>query len=553
MRTVIFVMVAMCMNVALAAIPATTQWEIRQNSGNALNGCGYVPGSAGTDFSQQANSQYNGTNLASTNGSTNPCVVTSATHNFVTADEGNIIRISAGTNWTTGSYHIVSTSGNAATLDRACGSAASISGGTFRVGGACGDTFQVGTGPVAGNTFWIRAGNYNTATCSSVPVSGTLGSPVKYIGYNTVRGDNPTGTNRPLFTCNASAFNTLSDNYVANLSFISTTTPVEVVRVGARTRVYNVKAENPSTTTARFAFQVRGADAQLINCEAISYRGIAVGFSGVFPAFFYGNYIHDSNIGISSPSTTSPITIVNNIISDNVSNGITSTAATTAQVLIYGNTLYGAENQQGIGVNIVGAANSVQRIFNNIIYGFTTGVSAANQNPTEQGGGWNTFFNNGTNATNWTLSTGDITLDPQFANMAQYTGTTATTSGAVLTDGSANFTQLVNGVSFCRIVSGTGVTAGKYKVTSFTTTTATLSPSPGTNATADKVYQCTYGHNFSVGSNMKAKGFPGLIYGVGSTGGTGQIGYLDIGAIQREEPAGGGGGGFDKGKVINRK
>jgi hypothetical protein len=63
-------------------------------------------------------------------------VITSATHNFVAADVGNLIQITAGTNWTTGFYQIVSVAANAATLDRAVGTAVSLTNGTFAVGGA---------------------------------------------------------------------------------------------------------------------------------------------------------------------------------------------------------------------------------------------------------------------------------------------------------------------------------------------------------------------------------------------------------------------------------
>src|ERR1044071_7124465 len=109
------------------AISVNTYWDVR-TTGSDNNGGGFVIGSSGTDYSQQDASQYSGTNLASTNGTTNPSVVTSATHNFVAADVGNIIRITAGSNWTTGYYQIVSVSSNAATLDRAVGTAATLSG-----------------------------------------------------------------------------------------------------------------------------------------------------------------------------------------------------------------------------------------------------------------------------------------------------------------------------------------------------------------------------------------------------------------------------------------
>jgi hypothetical protein len=46
----------------------------------------------------------------------------------------------------------------------------------------------------------------------------------------------------------------------------------------------------------------------------------------------------------------------------------------------------------------------------------------------------------------------------------------------------------------------------------------------------------TIGHNFAVGTNMRAGATPGVFPGGLTTG------YLDIGAAQRAETSGGGGG-----------
>src|SRR3972149_5898075 len=139
-------------------VTATTVWEIRQDAGNLENGSCFDPSVAvpGTDYSQQAASQYNGTDLV-IDGADNT-KVTSATHNFVEADEGNCVRVSAGTGFTVGWYVITETSANAATLSSAVGTVGST-GGTYRVGGAAllnstnaDDYFEA---MVAGNTGWF--------------------------------------------------------------------------------------------------------------------------------------------------------------------------------------------------------------------------------------------------------------------------------------------------------------------------------------------------------------------------------------------------------------
>lgn len=80
-----------------------------------------------------ASSEFSGTNLAATSATSAAPVVTSATHNFTADEVGNLINVTAGTNWTPGLYEIKSVSANAATLDRACGTAASLTNGTWAV------------------------------------------------------------------------------------------------------------------------------------------------------------------------------------------------------------------------------------------------------------------------------------------------------------------------------------------------------------------------------------------------------------------------------------
>lgn len=57
-------------------------------------------------------------------------------------------------------------------------------------------------------------------------------------------------------------------------------------------------------------------------------------------------------------------------------------------------------------------------------------------------------------------------------------------------------------------------------------------PTGANDSTADPGYTDDTGGDFSIGTNLKAKGFPGAFPAALSTG------FLDIGAVQREEPAG---------------
>src|SRR4051794_28898639 len=109
------------------SLSAATVWEVRPGAtgASANNGGGFVAGATGTDYSQQNSPQYNAADLSGTNANTATPAVTSASHSFVGADVGNLIHITAGTNWTAGFYQIVSVAAGAATLDRACASVAS--------------------------------------------------------------------------------------------------------------------------------------------------------------------------------------------------------------------------------------------------------------------------------------------------------------------------------------------------------------------------------------------------------------------------------------------
>lgn len=192
------------------ALSASTVWEVR-TAGSDSNGGGFVTGAAGTDYSQQDAAQYTFADLASTNGTTNPAVVSSASHNFVAADVGNIIQITAGTSWTAGFYQIVSVAGNAATLDRACGSAATLSSGTFAVGGALLTWAKAinNASLVGGQKIYIKSGTYTVTAVVALGASGDdTNGAISLIGYDAARGDN-TGT-RPILTSATNSVNLFS-------------------------------------------------------------------------------------------------------------------------------------------------------------------------------------------------------------------------------------------------------------------------------------------------------------------------------------------------------
>lgn len=71
-------------------------------------------------------SEYNFANFAIASANTSAPVVTSASHSFTSDEVGNLFNLTAGTNGTVGLYTIKSVNAGAATLDRACGTTASL-------------------------------------------------------------------------------------------------------------------------------------------------------------------------------------------------------------------------------------------------------------------------------------------------------------------------------------------------------------------------------------------------------------------------------------------
>ncbi len=537
---------------AFAVTPATTTvLEIRASATAAnVNGGGFNPSNAspGTDRSQSDTSFANGTDLASTSGTTNPCVVTSASHNFVAADNGNILHINSGTNWTSGNqsgfYEIVSTSGNAATLDRACGSSATLSAGTWHLGGALsmnhstdGQVFIAFTGPYL---WWLKAGNYTMGANWNIQGAGSASQYGRLYGYNATRGDNPTGTNRPLVNESASLFLTPQYWDIENISFYGAQTNDTYGAfglVGGNSRAVNVRIMNTTSVANHFG-TAPGAFSTFIGCEFISYAGFGLNIGSTSGIQVINSYFHDSLNGINSTYTGSavPLQVTGNIFSALTNAGIAmgGAGAGTGQFLIMNNTFYGGETLKiGTGIKFLGTSEILLTAFNNIFYGLSVGISeAASMPPNIED--FNSFYNNTTDRTNIATGSHSVALNPGFANVGQYTGTTATSSGTTLTDSGAAFTNVVALRDFLFVSASTGGNTGVFGITGKTATTISTDNSLGTGTAI--TYSIIYGQNFAVSPTMKGRAYV-------NTGNPATATYPTIGAAQRHE----------YGKRVNRK
>lgn len=523
---------------AMGAVTATTVWKFDSaGTANMANGCGFDPGpGTGTDWTTtQTGPKYSLTGLTSA-GAGSIILTSSASSDMV----NNVIHVDGGTNFTQSWFLITSVSAgvsltvttNAAGTGVTTGVGAT---GTGKIGGPCNfgsatlDTAWFGQ-PQPGNMIWIKNGSYTIGSAITNGTNGSATAPIVVKGYNSSIGDititNPVGRPTLILGANNFPLNTSTTWEWWNLIF--TTTAANGVNItGGNMKFINNKVTNTSRTAGRNAL-VSGASNFIVNNELISYVGNALSIAAATTGQVLGNYIHDSDTCITDAATTTTLEVTNNILEGCVTKAYNISAAHTGAWNFLGNTIYGSQNKIGIGISITTGSTNL-RAMNNIFYGLATGISHADSQ-TQSFDNWNDFNNNSTDVTNWTKGAQDTTCDPGFSiNNVQYTGATATTSGSVLTQAGATLPTFTVGKDFLYLKSGTGITAGVYGITSNTSTTVTLDSAPGTNATADKVWQVTTGHNFAPNVCVKRLGFPGLFPGTWTQG------YLDLGAAQRRE------------------
>jgi hypothetical protein len=493
------------------------------------------------DYSRGGTAILNRTDFASTNDS---LVVTTATGGFTPVMVGNFLGISAGTQATAGRYEIVSyTDTNTIGIDRDCTTSTNnMTAATANVGGAislgtAGDDaiFEAILGATTATAtphIFIKSGTYTLG--GTVTLSNDANAAAFCIaeGYSTFRGDRPQGATRPVIATGANIITWNGANSVLySLSFTGTGT--SVLSVGNNVLCVDCKTLNSRAAVNGAGFAFAAASACCWNCEGISYRGHGIDTAAVGGIF--GGYYHDSNKGLQI-STTS-FTVDGAIFASNVTAAIDNDIALTSQSVIKNCTLYGTEAKAGTGFDVL-STSRLAYFVNNIVYGFTTGVAYATAGNAHYDD-YNCYYNNTddvTSAANWQKGANDIAVDPAFTNVQQRTGTTATTtSGNHLVQTGATFTTwgITAGTHYLHIVSGTGVTTGVYGIDSVDSETQiTTDVTLTADATADKSWYITTGLNWAVGTGLKATGFPGAFPGASTTA------YMDVGAVQRQEPAG---------------
>lgn len=338
-------------------------YEFRATGGAAANSGGFRSGGTGTDRSQQDAAHATYTDIVIDGA--DDTKITSAADNFAADDVHNLINITSGTGFTTGRYEITAVAAGVATLDRAVGTLSST-GGNATLGGAIDiwtdAIFDDANGVLAGNKLHVK--NDGTANLSifSVGKDGTLLKYITVEGYNTTRGDNPVGANRPAIAMGGNAFSI--DNRWIFSNFIFTTSHASGVQIGANSKIVNCKSTNASASANRDAFKLESLGG-IFRSEAISTNGEAITFN-LHDIKVVGCYIHDSLTGINVGGTDSHV--IYGCIFDTCTNGVKVTSGSDGSAVI-GNTFYNCTTQIDAG-----ATNDSWTIVNNIFDAGTDGV-----------------------------------------------------------------------------------------------------------------------------------------------------------------------------------
>jgi hypothetical protein len=402
------------------ALPSAAVWEFRPGTGSNSNGGFFKSGGAGTDYSQQASAQLSITDLQ-IHASDNTKVKSAATP-FLAAHQDNGLQITAGTGFTPGFYHVTSAPDGSGyvTLDRACGTVGST-GGTAALGGALAVfTDAILESAVAGNVLYVKSDGTMALTGDcTIDADGTTANPIQIIGYQTARGDGPTGSGRPTIACGANAL-TLGDYWWSSY-LIVTTTGSYGFELGASGRKTWCKSTNSSGTANRHAH--RDYSGRLSFCEGISTNGYAFGTSGSAVFYLYC-YAHDSDTGFRGANSWC---VFYGCIADTcVSNGVSLNPAS----LVLRCTVYNC----GSGINAGTAYNCT--LDSNLIDTCATGVRFTSAQPTA--GRRNNYHANTADTLNYTKEADATAVDPAFNDAAGgdfVTGSAVADTGCALRAG----------------------------------------------------------------------------------------------------------------------
>ena len=466
------------------ALSAAIVWEVR-TAGSDVNGGGFKAGATGTDYSQQDAANAAGNNISTVDAVTAvSTTVTSATASFTSAIVGNVIYLAGGTGPVTAAWYEVITFVNATTItvDR---NIIVSTGVTMNIGGALATLTQLAANMVTSNKAFVKAGTGYTTTATITFGAASI-TPSNTGPYSHIVGYTTTRTDGGRFTLTLSTNGGLTGLLFSNNGWKIENALVDCASLGTSTGIRTsglwARIRNCKVT----AFSTTGINAAGSNCAVLDCE-VANGTAGnaiiANTCQVLRCWVHD-NVAVGVSLSTGSVSLVAwNILSNNSGATNDGIKNVSIQSFIHHNTVY-KSGRHGIASSDVNAYVNLQCRDNLLVQngGYGIQLSAAG-NPADAMYDGNAFFSNTSGTRN---------------NMDD------TATNAV--DGVSPYTNTLDVI---------------------------LTGDPFTNAAGNDY---TLNNTAGAGAACRAAGTPGGFPG------SSVIGYLDIGAVQHQDPAGSGGG-----------
>lgn len=463
------------------ALPTTIVWEVN-GSGNDANGGGFDSAGTGTDRSQGTSPfvTFDGVTITATTSGTS-ATITLTGYTVASADQGNVVKIASGTNFTAGYYLIssVNTGANTWTLDRNCTSGAG-SGMVGRMGGAAATIGQItNSAGVSRNTVYVKAGSGYTITATINQPNSTA---LSIIGYSSSRGDGGTVS----ITCN--------------------TNSVSMVTVG-------VAAQQTCYRWKNFTFQ-----------HTAGTRGIGFTQNGAFsdfgPIFLENCTIDGCTEGIGAGTNNwTDVVLVNVVIKNCGTRGFGDSVKTVTAI----DTLF-LSNAEGVTFNNNRTQTYGSSVFIRCTFASNTGngfKSTSNPNAHHYLFSNCSFYGNGTDGIQIDVSGVSLMLTVINSIFVSNSGYGI---NVVQSNGVDESSSLIQGNAYYNNSSGQ-----VHNITN-NLNAVTLSGDPFVNAGSQNF---ALDNTASEGAACRAASLPGAKRGGGTQ-------YLDLGAFQHQEAAAGG-------------
>lgn len=280
------------------ALSANVVIEVRAG-GSDTNGGGWIPGSSGVDLTQQTAPAYSVTDGVTAGTTT----ITSLTANFGTDCPGNWAYVQGGTGSVAADWYQIISRTNSTTIvvDRSTGLTAGT-GVTVKIGGAYATIQRALSNHTTGGIVWVKeeGTTFTITTALSWTNGNTLpnGTPSYLLGYKTTRGDDPTGTNRPLISSSSAIAELLGmgsgPRICANFRFDGGDAVTDGVVMGKGGNVrgsllINCKIER----CTRYGIDAENVGmGGVIACEVTDLKAGAT--AGILNGILSGCYVHDS-------------------------------------------------------------------------------------------------------------------------------------------------------------------------------------------------------------------------------------------------------------------